>query len=1195
MTNNLLTKFTSVCSILLLLSYSGISQEKTTLHFKSGTVSLTKNVTESKATFESVKTNAQYCITQFNSIPTEEEKIKLASQGIQLLNYLPKNAFYAKISTSANWNSIEESNITHVLKINHNYKLSKDLKANKINDWAKVDGQHIALNGVYFNTVSKLNAIVALTKVNAKIQLINDANIASIIIHQDNLMALFNLPEFYYFEQIDPPSEPENLVGVTDHRSNNLATSYSNGLNFTGQGVTVMLQDNSRLDEHIDYTGRFNNHSSASNSGDHGEHCGGIIGGAGNLDPTARGMAFGAEVLVYNASDANYNSVPNLVTNSNLTITSKSYGGGLNAGYNSIASQLDQQVRQNPELIHVFSTGNSNGSGSTAAGSQWFNITGGHKSAKNVLAIGNVTLIDNISGSSSRGPSEDGRIKPDICAVGSNVYSTVDPNDYANKTGTSMACPAVAGTLAQLYEAYKSLNGGNNPESALIKASILNTADDLGNDGPDFTYGWGRINARRAYNLLSNNHYFSGNIAQGNSLNHSITVPSGISQVRIMIHWSDYEGTVSSSQVLVNDINMQVTSPTSTVYQPWVLNNTPNSTLLNTPAVQAVDDINNVEQITIDTPTSGIYSINLDGFSIPNGPQKYYVVYEMVTDDVVLTYPIGGEGLDSDENEFIRWDAHGDSGTFTLEYSADNGLAWSPIAANISASIRHFSWNVPANVTGEALVRVTRGTSSSQSHQVFSIIKVPTNLQVVEACPDSVTLSWNAVTNATGYEVSMLGNFYMDSVGTSPTNSITIAQSSTNEFWWSVKALGANNCVGRRAIAQYKAAGVMNCTLDTDAALIDSDGLNGSTIMSCMETEVFEIGITIENSGNQSLNNIPISYQLNNGTTVNETYTGNIPSGGSIYYAFNNQTPIPFGVSNLTIWSHYIGDQNLGNDTIISNFTYLSASAISLPLFEDFESFNLCNTTSDCEVEECNLSNNFLNAKNGAVDDIDWRTDEGGTPTIGSGPNQDFNPGTITGNYLYLEPSSTPVCAEKEAHLITPCINLTDGGLLSFAYNMNGTDMGELHVDILVNGIWTNDILTPLSGHKGATWKIKTVNLNDYAGEVINIRFRGITGDSYRSDLAIDDINITSSLNIQSVKSDNFMVYPNPTNGILFYELNNNSNSQIQIMDTNGKLVVETSHEKSNGMLDLRTLSKGIYFMRIVMDNEMTIKKIVLQ
>src|SRR5690606_19263562 len=98
---------------------------------------------------------------------------------------------------------------------------------------------------------------------------------------------------------------------------------------------------------------------------------------------------------------------------------------GCNAGYTTFTQTADRQVRQMPNLMHVFSAGNSGNSNcGYGAGPGWGNITGGIKAGKNVIAVGNVTALDVLSSSSSRGPASDGRIKPDICANGSSVYST---------------------------------------------------------------------------------------------------------------------------------------------------------------------------------------------------------------------------------------------------------------------------------------------------------------------------------------------------------------------------------------------------------------------------------------------------------------------------------------------------------------------------------------------------------------------------------------------------------------------------------------------------------------------------------------------------------------------------------------------------------------------------------------------------
>ena len=148
-----------------------------------------------------------------------------------------------------------------------------------------------------------------------------------------------------------------------------------------------------------------------------------------------------------------------------------------------------------------------------------------------------------------------------------------------------------------------------------------------------------------------------------------------------------------------------------------------------------------------------------------------------------------------------------------------------------------------------------------------------------------------------------------------------------------------------------------------------------------------------------------------------------------------------------------------------------------------------------------------LMVSTGTEDDTDWFTDEGGTPSTGTGPTVDFNPGTSAGNYIYVEASG---CFSQDANLITPCIDLTSATLpqLSFRYHMLGINMGTLHVDVFDGTSWTLDVMTPISGNQGSNWNLATVNLSAFNGNTINIRFRGETGTSYESDIAIDDVQV---------------------------------------------------------------------------------------
>src|SRR5690606_15947874 len=175
----------------------------------------------------------------------------------------------------------------------------------------------------------------------------------------------------------------------------------------------------------------------------------------------------------------------------------------------------------------------------------------------------------------------------------------------------------------------------------------------------------------------------------------------------------------NASQALVNNIDMTLTTPSNSTVLPWVLDPTPTVAALNSPATHGVDNLNNMEQVTIDAPAAGNYTVNISGTSIPQGPQRYYVVYEFVNDAPIITYPIGGEPFDPGTTETIRWDAYGNTNNFALEYSTNGGASWTTINSSVAANRRYYNWVVPNVITGQARVRVTRNAQSSASTADF--------------------------------------------------------------------------------------------------------------------------------------------------------------------------------------------------------------------------------------------------------------------------------------------------------------------------------------------------------------------------------------------------------------------------------------------------------------------------------------------
>ena len=1160
------------------ISFPSFSQENTLL-LKSGTFTI-EFESDLSWTSEELIDNRFYRIIVFNNIPSSEAKVKLAEAGIELMDYLPRNSFFASISNSVNWTALENA---IVLPIENDYKLSRLLSVKEYPHWTLFGENQIELVASYFEEVAYANVEKQVLSIGGQVVSTNASQqTMNIRLNLSDLDTLYALNGFYYYEVLQSESMPENESGRTNHRSNTLWTEYSGGLAYNGAGITIMMQDDGIIGPHIDYTGRIDQSNCAGCStaagNTHGDHVSGTITGAGNLNPAYRGMAHGADLLVYGSNNNNYNGVPNLYDNDGLTITSKSYSNGCNDGYTSLARQLDEQIFDRPSLIHVFSAGNNGGSACSpnnyGAGATWGNITGGHKMGKNLLTVGNLTSTDVLAGSSSRGPATDGRIKPDICAVGSSVTSTGPDNIYFTISGTSMSCPGIAGTIAQLYEGYKDLNGGSNPDAALIKASVLNTAEDLGNEGPDFRFGWGRINARQAFDLISNNQYMAGSIAQGGNHNHQVSVPVGVSELRIMVYWTDVEGSTNANPALVNDINMVVTDPGTTTYNPWVLDHTPAN--VNLTAVRAIDNLNNVEQVTIIDPAAGTYDIDLNGFAIPQGAQDYYVVYYFVRDEITVTHPIGAEGIQTAAGSLVRWDAPEGTTDFTIEYTTNDGATWNT-AGTAPANRRYYAWTTPNIVSGLARVRVSRGVISDESDAVFAFIDVPNNLEFAWACPDSSNLSWDAVVGATSYEVSMLGSKYMDSIGTTAATNFTVPIGSTINGWFSVRALGPNNARGERAIAIEKGLGEFNCAWSPPIAAFDIDCPSAGT------GHCFDLT-------NQSSNAIP-------GTTYAWYFPGGTPATSTdpspiVCYATPGQYDVAMVVNN-----------GIGIDSIYSANAVYVANTPGLPYFEGFENYT-----------------NFFN-----IDE--WST---------------FNP---DGNQSFLINSNASLSGTKSAslynysqngnfedELISGPVDLstlasTDDITLTFRYSYRkkvaaNDEWLKVFITKSCEDAWVQrktihgDALSPLTSSiawapsTDADWTtVHMTNITDayFVGDFrCKFEFESDGGNN----IYLDNINlyqgapsndIVSGVGLSEMELSNASLYPNPTDGELNveFDLNNAQATELTILDLTGKQLesysVSGQSGKNSAFIDLNTLTSGVYFLKIHVEDASHQMRFIIQ
>lgn len=273
--------------------------------------------------------------------------------------------------------------------------------------------------------------------------------------------------------------------------------------------------------------------------------------------------------------------------------------------------------------------------------------------AKNILTIGAVTAATRhattgayqsgaaMSSFSCWGPADDGRIKPDVVANGVSVYSSVATSDTAYDTydGTSMATPNSAGSAALLLDYYFKQFGAY-PRAATLKGLIIHTADDLGTAGPDYVYGWGLINAKKAADLIL---AFQGNPALFSLTEAEVTtaepadlynfVWDGASPIRVTLSWTDPAGastTAANNRTsrLVNDLDLLLTAPDgTTTYSPYVMPFVGDwsSAKLSAAAINGRNDRDNVEMVYLAAPAqSGAYQVRvgLTG-ALTNGLQRY--------------------------------------------------------------------------------------------------------------------------------------------------------------------------------------------------------------------------------------------------------------------------------------------------------------------------------------------------------------------------------------------------------------------------------------------------------------------------------------------------------------------------------------------------------------------------------------------
>lgn len=1183
--------------LLIFVVHLSYSQNNYTIYFQEETVEIPENI----ETFQwnqmpehAYFDNGYYGWVQFYETPNQAIQDRFRNANLKLLEYIPHRAYLFYFPTTTSINFLRDNGVRGIIPLEPGFKISKELNHPPFEWWA-MDGNNIKVTLQFHKSASLELVKSELDKLQIQIlQEYKGTDLIDLSIPDNCLHELANLPFVKWIELIVAPDVKDDTRGRSLHRANSLDPQSNVHDNYTGMGVGVLVRDDGIVGPHIDFQGRLDNTFASGTGQTHGDGVAGIMAGAGNLNPDMRGMAAGADIYVVNYT-ANFLDSPtqNYINNDIVQITNSSYSNGCNTGYTTTARTVDLQSNNIPSLMHVFSAGNSNNNNcGYGAGDQWGNITGGHKQGKNVIATANVFFDGTLVGSSSRGPAHDGRIKPDITANGQGQNSTGENNEYLVFGGTSGAAPGIAGVSAQLYELYAELNSGNHPPAALIKATLLNTANDYGNVGPDFKFGWGIVNGNRAGKLIEDGRYLSDDITQGNTNTHTINVPSGTTQVRFMVYWNDPAAAAGASPALVNDLDLVVIDPSSNSHLPWVLDPTPNPANLDAPATQGIDRLNNVEQVLINEPDAGSYTIEITGFNVPVGPQEYFLVYEIITENLVITYPNGGESFFPGGNEAIHWDATNTTDNFLLEYSTNNGASWTQIAT-VNNDLRIHSWTVPATITGNAKVRVTSGTFQSESESTFSIANFITSaVQVVQICPETASFSWNALAGAEEYDFYTLGEKYMEIAGTTSLNSITIPIDNPNdEIWFAVAA--RNNTLGwksRRSNALFYGGGLLNCSLTNDMALISINNDPSEFNYVCDDSPVI-VKATIANTGLDAQSNFTMRYQINSEDPVDETYNGTLTPGQQALFEFSNPIELNSpGEYVLTVSIINPGDQNPSNDSAQLEF-FATIDAVSINLTEDFE------------------TNGFPPPGWIIINPDESTTWVQRDEIIGS--NGNLSTTSFINNYTYNAAGEEDIFQTDIYDLKFATSAVLNFDLAKAQYNATFSD--ALRVDISIDCGMTFSTIYFKDGQELATvpnstsnwipnsssnWRTESIDLSDYLGEYVQFRFVNING--YGNSTFIDNINVEGVLNTENFQAGQLVMYPNPASNEVYIQFFNHTSNfaDIKINNTLGQLVFNSNLQLSTDSrvaLNTSSFASGMYFITIQNGDQKHIKKLIVK
>ncbi|MDB6053027.1 MAG: hypothetical protein JWN25_550, partial [Verrucomicrobiales bacterium] len=596
-------------------------------------------------------------LIQFTNSVQSAWKETLATNHVKFLKYVPDNTFIVQVQDQ------DLSNLSRLPFVQWigPYKAAHKIHAPLLN----LPATNLTRIKILLSTNASPSEILALQRLLGAPDLKKSSRFGRVLegnLMGRNLNAIAGSPAVLWMEGAGKPrlfdAIASKIVGGDD--GDPTTPTYTQQLGFDGSGVKVAVADSGlnngiAADMHPDLRGRvdtflyYGSLTSAADEHSHGTHVAGIIAGNGATGERDElgylyglGVAPGAHIVVQRIFDGvgnfeapdSYETLTHDAVRAGAVIGSNSWGDDTQGRYDISAAEFDGLVRDadaetpgDQQYILEFSAGNAGPDEQTV---------GSPAVGKNVIASGAsdndrpdfiiyADGIDAIADFSSRGPAEDGRIKPDVVAPGTwiaslqsasgdpeNAWAVISGN-YQYEGGTSQSGPHVSGAAAVFVQYYRETHSNATPSPALVKAALINSAVDMDNEFgtgfvPNNDEGWGRVDLSEIIGSDKKLEFVDQSVIMTNQqvFEKRVVVSSSSLPLKITMAYTDVPGFPGAIPALVNDLDLEVIAPDGKVYHGNQFENGESF-----PNPVGYDNINNVEAVNLSKPVPGEYIIRI--------------------------------------------------------------------------------------------------------------------------------------------------------------------------------------------------------------------------------------------------------------------------------------------------------------------------------------------------------------------------------------------------------------------------------------------------------------------------------------------------------------------------------------------------------------------------------------------------------